>query len=255
MTVHPALLKAGATVPHLIASALISLVLWACLPATIGLGVLIVWLVVSGALAFGFLEGTAVRLLWHARPPSPAEASALASAWQQATTITDLTRLHLWVGGTAGPAFAAGPHHLVLAQRVVDHYRAGRLTRDDIGRLILNADGRRRRGYPRFDLLLAFWTWPWDLIRGFLLGVGRLLRWIPLVGFAWRIRFVVAAVAVTLETQEGRAQTALIIATFITLTYLTPACRRSWEQHLTGAASAFAARHSKPTATAPTAAR
>jgi len=38
MTVHPALLKAGATVPHLIASALISLVLWACLPPAIGLG-------------------------------------------------------------------------------------------------------------------------------------------------------------------------------------------------------------------------
>ena len=232
MTVHPALLKAGATLPHLIASALISLVLWACLPPAIGFGVLVAWLVVSGALAAGLLEGPAVRLLWRAHPPSPAEARELSPAWQQAAAVTDLTGVRLWVGGTGHPAFAAGPHHLVLARPLVDRFRAGRLTRDDIVRLIVHADGRRRRGYPRFDLLLAFWTWPWDLLRGGLLGVGRLLRWIPLVGFAWRVRFVVTAVAVVQETLAGRPGLAAIIGAFITLTYLTPACRRAWERHL-----------------------
>lgn len=199
--------------------------------------------------AVGFLKGPAERLLWHARPPSAAEARDLATAWRQAAAITDLTGLHLWVGGNGSPAFAAGPHHLVLAQRVVDHYRAGRLTRDDAVRLNLYAHGRHRHGYPRFDLLLPFWTWPWDLIRGAFQGVGRLLRWIPLVGCAWRIRFVVAAVAVVQETLAGRPGLAAIIGGFIALTYLTPACRRSWEQHLTGAAGAFAARHSSPAAT------
>ena len=241
MTVHPALLKAGATLPHLIASALISLVLWACLPPAIGFGVLVAWLVVSGALAAGLLEGPAVRLLWRARPPSAVAARELATAWQEAAAITDLRGLQLWVGGSGHPAFAVGPHHLVLAQPLVDRYRAGRLTRDDIVRLILHADGRRRRGYPRFDLLLAFWTWPWDLIRGACIGFGRLLRWIPLVDFAWRIRFIVAAVAVVQETLAGRPGLAAIIGSFIALTYLTPACRRAWEQHLAGAAYVFAA--------------
>jgi len=233
MIVHPALLKAGATVPQLIASALISLVLWACLPPAIGFGVLVAWVVVSGALALGQLEGPAVRILWRARPPSAAEARELATAWQQAAAITGLTGLHLWVGGAAHhPAFAAGPHHLVLAQPLVDRYRAGRLTRDDVVRFILHADGHRRRGYPRFDLLLAFWTWPWDVIRGGCLGIGRLLRWIPLVGFAWRVRFVVAAVAVVQETLAGRPGLAAIIGSFIALTYLTPACGRAWERQL-----------------------
>lgn len=238
MTVHPALLKAGATLPHLIASACLSLVCWAALPPVVALGVLAVWLVVSVALALGRLEGPAVRVLWRARPPSASEARLLEAPWQQVAARVDLAGLHLWVGGTGYPSFAAGPHHLVLADQVINDCRAGRLTLGDVTTLILHAIGRQRYGRTRFDLLVGFWTWPWDLLHGLALGIGRRLAWIPLVTFAWRVRFIVATVAVVLETQEGRPQSAIIIATFIALTYLTPRWRRAWEQYVHDRAAA-----------------
>ncbi len=238
MSAPPVLLKAGATLPHLIASALICLVVGAALPPALAIGLLVVGLVVSVALATGHLEGPAVRVLWLARPPRPDETALLAAPWQRIQERVDVTGLKLWVGGTGYPAFAAGPHHLVLAHPIVAGYRTGRLSTHQVTGHLLHAVGRHRHGRVRHDLLVGFWTYPWDLLRGLGLGIGRRLAWIPLVAFAWRIRFVVGAVAVVQETIAGRPAFAAIIAIFITLTYLTPASRRAWEKYLNDAAVA-----------------
>lgn len=237
MTVPPLGWKVGATLPHVVASALLSLVVLAALPPLIAVGIVGVGAVVSLALAVGVLEGPAVRVLWLARPPSVVEARVLAPAWRLASARVDVTGVHLWVGGVGHPGFAAGPHHVVLAHPVVAAYRAGRLTTDQVAGHVVRAVGRLRRGHVRFDLLVGFWTWPWDLLRGVALGVGRRLAWLPGVAFAWRIRFLVGTIAVVLETLDGRWWIAAIVAVFIGLTYLTPHCRRAWERHLDDAAA------------------
>lgn len=237
MSVPPLWWKVGATVPHVVVSALLSLVVLAALPPLIAVGIVGVGALVSLGIVVGVLEGPAVRVLWLARPPSVVEARLLAPAWRLASARVDVTGVHLWVGGVGHPGFAAGPHHVVLAHPVVAAYRAGRLTTDQVAGHVVHAVGRLRRGHVRFDLLVGFWTWPWDLLRGVALGIGRRLAWLPGVAFAWRIRFLVGSVAVVLESLEGRWWTAVVVAVFIGLTYLTPSCRRAWERHLDHAAA------------------
>lgn len=232
MIVHPLLLKLGATMPHVLASGLIWLMVIAALPPEYGLGLLAFGTAVSIALAFGRLENAAVRVLWRARPPTADEARLLAGPWQRVAEVIDVDGVRLWVGGTGRPAFVAGPHHIVLSHAVVAGIRTGGLTRLDVEAHLRHAVGRLRHGYPRYDLVIGFWSYPWDLLRGIGLGVGRRLAWTPLVGFAWRVRYIVGAIGVVLETQTGRVQSAAIIAVFIALTYLAPACARAWERHL-----------------------
>ena len=81
------------------------------------------------------------------------------------------------------------------------------------------------------------WTIPWDLIRGVAYAIGSRLTAIPLLQFAWRIRFVVGTIAVILEAQAGRWPSAIIIAVFIALSYLMPLFTRAWEQHVRSVAA------------------
>ena len=110
-----------------------------------------------------------------------------------------------------------------------------------VAALIAHGIGRLRHGHTRFDLLWAVWTIPWDFIRGLAHAIGRRLAWIPLVQFAWRTRFVVGTIAVVLEAQAGRWPSPIIIAVFITLSYLMPYCRGAWERRLTEAGDRYVA--------------
>jgi hypothetical protein len=117
----------------------------------------------------------------------------------------------------------------------VDTYRAGRMTDCDVAALIVHGIGLHGWGRTRFDLACLLWTVPWDLIRGLVVGTGRLLAWIPLGRFAWRTRVIVGAIAVFQETQAGRWPSAAIIAALIILTYHVPFRGRAWERHLADA--------------------
>ena len=96
------------------------------------------------------------------------------------------------------------------------------MTDGDLAALIVHGIGRLRWGRTRFDLAGLLWTVPWDLIRGLVVGTGRLLTWVPLARFAWQTRVIVGAIAVVLETQAGRGPSSLTIVAFIALTYLIP---------------------------------
>ena len=62
--------------------------------------------------------------------------------------------------------------------------------------MIAAAVGRIRLGQTRFDVAVEFWTIPWQLLRAGCLAISKTVGLLPLTQFAWRIRFVVAAVAV-----------------------------------------------------------
>ena len=226
------LLKAAVVIPDLIISSLITLVLLAALPADVAVGFIAGVLAISIVVASGRAEGLVVRTLHAARHPTVHEARRIAGPLRLVADRAGVADLSVLIGHGGEPVTAAGRRHVILHREVLDAHRASRITDAEITALIARGVGCLRLGRPRLDLLVTLWTLPWDFLRSLARGIGRRLTWIPLVQFAWRTRFVVGTIAVAIETQEGRVMSAIIIATFILLTYVMPLAQRAWEIRL-----------------------
>jgi hypothetical protein len=237
--VKGALIKTAAALPHLIIASLLWLVFLAALPPTIGVGITVLGASVLVLLAAGVAEGLAVRILCAARRPTFEEARRLMVPVRLVARWVDVSGIQLRVVAHGRPVDAVGRRQILVAEEVVDACLAGQMTDDDVAALIINGIGRLRCGRTRFDLACLLWTVPWDLIRGFVVGAGRRLAWVPLGRFAWQTRGIVGAIAVVLQTQAGRWPSALIILAFIALTYLIPLWGGGWERHLADQATLF----------------
>lgn len=224
------LLKAAVVLPDVLISSLLWLVLIAALPVTVSFGLTALGIALGALLAAGLGEDTVVRVLYRARRATPAEAPRLAVAWRIATHNLDADGVRLRIVNQGAPVATAGRRHVLLRHDVVAAYRANEINARQVAALIAQGVGRLRHGHTRFDLLWTVWTIPWDFIRGLAHAIGRRLAWIPLVQFAWRTRIVVGTIAVVLEAQAGRWPSPIILAAFITLSYLGPRWRRSWER-------------------------
>jgi len=95
--------------------------------------------------------------------------------------------------------------------------------------VIAAAVGRIRLGQTRFDIAVEFWTIPWQLVRAICLAIAKTVSLFPLTRFAWRIRFVVATVAVAQSLPDGRIAGGGVVAVFIALTYLAPRWQHQWD--------------------------
>ena len=221
------LLKAAVVIPDLIISSLITFVLLAALPTDVAVGFIAGVLAISIVVASGRAAGLVVRTLHAARHPMVHEARRIAGPLRLVADRAGVNDLSVLIGHGGEPVTAAGRRHVILHPGVLDAHRAGRITDAEVAVLIARGVGRLRLGQPRLDLLVTLWTLPWDFLRGLAQGIGRRLTWIPLVQFAWRTRFVVGIIAVVIETQEGRIMSAIIIATFISLTYVMPLAQRA----------------------------
>ena len=96
--------------------------------------------------------------------------------------------------------------------------------------MIAAAVGRIRLGQTRFDVAVEFWTIPWQLVRAVCLAIAKTVGLLPLTQLAWRIRFVVASVAVAQAASDGRIAGGVVVAAFIALTYLAPRWQRQWDR-------------------------
>jgi len=119
-----------------------------------------------------------------ARRPTPQEATRLVVALRLVADWVDVSGIQLRVVAHGRPVDAAGRRQILLVQRVVDAYLAGRVTDGDVAALIVHGIGRLRWGRTRFDLAGLLWTVPWDLIRCLVVGTARLRTWEPLGRFA-----------------------------------------------------------------------
>ncbi len=226
------LLKAAVVIPDVLISSLLWLVLIAALPTTVGFVVTVVRIALGALLAAGLGEDAVVRVLYRARCATPAEAPRLMVAWRIATHHTDADGARLRIVTHGEPVATAGRRHVLLRRDIVAAYCANDRTAHQVAALISQGIGRLRHGHTRFDLLWTVWTIPWDVIRGLAHAIGRRLAWIPLVHFAWRTRIVVGTLAVVLEAQAGRWPSPIVIAGFITPSYLMPCCRGGWDRFL-----------------------
>ena len=239
------MLKTLAGVPAVLVSTVLTCMVGALLPAPVGLALFVVGLVVAGLLALGRLEPQALRVWFGARPPARWEVAVLAPA------VTLLCRhgigpptVALYVRDRGGVGTrAVGRHGVVVSAGLVRALQLQQLRPEEAAALMAHAAGLLQVGRPRFGLLIEFWTLPWQVLVGVATAAGRGFAVLPLVDFAWKIRFVVATIAVVQSVADHRAASGAVIAVFIALTYLVPRWRRAWRQQVEAASDRFVVAH------------
>jgi hypothetical protein len=197
-------------------------------------------------LCSGCLERPAVLLLGHARGLSEAEAAALAPAIAllcQRGIGPPVVELYARNGEVGISAGAAGRRSVVVSAGLLQAAQLGHLPADQAAGVIASAVGRIRLGQTRFDVAVEFWTIPWQLMRAVCLAIAKMVGLFPLTHFAWRIRFVVAAVAVAQSVADGRSPGGVVVAVFIALTYLAPRWQRNWDMRSQDGSDRFVADH------------
>ena len=230
MARSPGISQALARSPGLFVSTALTCMVGALLSPLPGLMLFVGGLALMAVLCEGGLERPAVRLLGRARVLSEAEADALAPAIALlcqrglGPPAVDLYARDGEVGISAG---AAGRRSVVVSAGLLQAAQLGQLPADQAAGVIAAAIGRIRLGQNRFDVAVEFWTIPWQLVRAVCLAIAETVG-VPLTRFAWRIRLVVAAIAVAQSVADGRIAGGVVVAMFIALTYLAPLWQRQW---------------------------
>src|SRR5674476_1403705 len=246
MARSPGMSQALARSPGLVVSTALTCMVGALLPPLPGLTLFVGGLALTILLCAGGLERPAVRLLGRARVLSEAEAAALAPAIALlchkglGPPAVELYARDGEVGISAG---AAGRRSVVVSDGLLRSAQLGELPADQTAGVIAAAVGRIRLGQTRFDIAVEFWTIPWQLLRAVCGAIAETVGLLRLTQFAWRIRFVVAAVAVAQSVADGRIAEGLLVAVFIALTYLAPRWQRNWDTRSQNDSDRFVADH------------
>lgn len=196
--------RAGALVkvPRSVIAAFLWLVLIEALSGLAAWVVLVV--VLGGSVAAVVAEPVVVRLLWWARRPS----TPIGVPGDPQVRVLVSRR---GLGGGIGPA---GRRHLVGPVAWVG--------RADLPELLGAARRRQLVASGVFDVAYQWFTWPWQVLAAFGGGVARGLVRLPLIGLAWRVRFVVAGIAVWQTLAAGQYPAIVGILVVMGLTYLLP---------------------------------
>jgi len=218
----------------------------ALLPPLPGLTLFVGGLVLTIVLCAGGLERPAVRLLGRGRVLGEVEDAALAPAIAllcQKGLCPPAGELYARDGAVGISAGAAGRRSVVVSAGLVQAVQLGQLPADQAASVIAAAVGRIRLGQTRFDVAMEFWTIPWQLARAVCLVIAKSVGLFPLTRYAWRIRFVVAAIAMAQSVANGRIADGLVVAAFIALTYLAPRWQRQWDMRSQDESDRFVADH------------
>ena len=228
-------LKVLAVTPGLLGSTVLTCLVGAVLPPLPGLIVFLGALALLALLSAGRLEGVGVRVLCRARPTTQREAATLALAvilLRRQGVDPSTVRLHLRDDPDVAAAAPVGRRSVLVTSGLVRDLQQGRLGVWEAAALMAHAVGAVRLGLTRCDLAITYWTLPWQLVTAVCRPVARALAGLPLVRFAWRVRVVVAAVAVAQSVVDGRPAAGAVVGVVVALTYLGPRWRRAWERRL-----------------------
>ncbi len=187
--------------PRVVISAVIWLLVIEALPGSAAWGVLAV--VVGGTVASVVAEPVIIRLVWWARRPS----TPLAVPGDPGVRV-------LATGRRTGGIGQAGRRCLVVPATWIGW--------TDLPALLTRARQHQLVSAGRFDVAYQWFTWPWQLLAASVAGFAHGMTRLPLVGFAWRLRIVVAGIAVWQTVVAGQRAATVGIFVVIGLTYLLP---------------------------------
>lgn len=195
--------------PRVVLAGVLWLVLIEVVPAVAAWVLLAV--LVAGTAAAVVAEPLVVQLMWWARRP----VTALVVPGDSRVPV-------LTTGRRSGGIGLAGRRHLIVPTAL-----AGRA---DLPALLVEARVRQLVSIGRFEVAYEWFTAPWHVLASFASGVARGLAWPTLVGFAWRVRPVIAAIAVWQSVVAGRHAAAITLVVVVGLSYLLPWTRANHER-------------------------
>ncbi len=187
--------------PRVVIAAVVWLLVIEALPGPAAWGALAI--VVVGTAAGVVTEPVIIGLVWWARRPS----TPLAVPGDPGVRVLVTGRRIAGIG-------QAGRRHLIVP--------ATWIGRTDLPALLTRARQRQLVSAGRFDVAYQWFTWPWQLLAALVGGFAHGMTWLPLIGFAWRIRLVVAGIALWQTVVAGQHAATVGIVVVIGLTYLLP---------------------------------
>jgi len=203
--------RAGALVsaPRVAIAAILWLLLIEVLPVPAAWVALAV--VVGGTICGVVGEPVIVRLLWWARrPPSPLEVPG------DPQIQVLVTRRRVAGIGQAGRRYLIVP--------------AAWVARTDLPALLAGARLRQLASAGRLEVAYQWFTWPLQVIGSFVGGFARAASRLPLIGVAWRARWMVAGIAVWQTVGAGHVPATVGIVVVMGFTYLLPWTRSHHER-------------------------
>ena len=230
--------KAGYAGPRLVVSTLIVLLLVGpVLPDWAGLVLFYGGLTVGMLLVAGVGESLAVRMLFGARRLTASERTGLAEVDSELCHLElGPPLIEVFVARRRGAPAAAsrGRRSVVVAAELVHGILTGQLPHREAVAVLAHASLITRCGLTRQDPAIAFWSTPWRMLA----VLGRPLH--GLLGFAWKIRFVVVGIAIWQSLSDGARVSgplagplvAFALALLLALTYLVPHWTASWEKRV-----------------------
>jgi len=193
------ILRAVSLAPGVVVSTVVWLMAAALLPSGLGnlllLGGLsmlaVLWLARSGRP--GQLVDRVSAALAGAREPTQAELGALAPVLSRLADL-EVDQMRWLVSRSPRPYPPVRPFgrdQVVVSPMLVEAVFRRQVGVEEAAALIAHAIGWLRAQPTRGDVAIAAWTLPWRALSAVIGRVGAAARWVPLVGFAWRLRFVV----------------------------------------------------------------
>lgn len=234
-------------VPAILVSTLVTLMVLAMFPlALLLIPVGAVGLVLLGA---GIGEDRVVRFLARGRTPTPSELQVLWPVLERlrAHEVSD-RRLYIHSRGGGAPPLAQVLHNsLIIKPWLVDALYYRRLSVDEAAAVIAHPVGANERYRPPLELMVYVWTLPWQYLVALGRGIGRGFARLPLMRFAWRVRFVVGIAAIAQPIVEDEPPIFLLLgvvtAGFVALTYIIPAADRAGTRLLEEAGDEYLVAH------------
>lgn len=240
-------LRAVTMAPAVVVSTVAWLMLDALLPAGVGGLVLLIapaltavlWLRKAGRV--GRLLDQVGVLLAGAREPTAVELVVLRPVSTRMVEL-EVNPVQLLVSRSARPyppVRSFGRDQVVVSPLLIEGVRRRQLSAQEAAALLTHNIGWLRAQPTRGAIAVAAWTLPWRASSAVALRFGTAARRVPLLGFAWRMRFVVGTVAVIQSAVEGRTTSAVLVAALLTVTYTAPAARRAHDARLQMAADRY----------------
>ena len=195
--------------PRLVIAAVLWLLVIEALPERAAWGVLVV--VIGGTVTALLSESVIVRLVWWARRAS----THLAVPGDPRVRVLVTRRPAEGIG-------QAGRRYLIVP--------AAWIGRADVPSLLARARLRQVVSAGRFEVAYQWFTWPWQVLGSAVIGFARGASWLPLIGFAWRVRLVVSGIAVWQTVVAGQHAATIGILLVIGLSYLLPWTRARHER-------------------------
>jgi len=123
----------------------------------------------------------------------------------------------------------------VVSSGLIEALAQRQLPADQAAAVMAHAAGLVRGGFVRADALIAFWSLPWQLLRELVSGVSRAGARLPLTALAWRLRVIVAGIAVVQATVAGHLWVGAVIAAVTAVSYAAPVWESRWQAILVAA--------------------